>query len=397
MKVHEYQAKKIFHAFGIPVPRGIVTQSAEEAQGAARELGGELFAVKAQVHAGGRGKGGGVKLAKSVDEVRTAAEAMIGKPLVTHQTGPEGVIVRTVLVEQGCPFERQFYVGIVLDRAAEAPVVMVSQEGGVEIEKVAREKPAAIVKRHFDPRRGLADAAAAELAEQLGLSGAQAVQAGMIMQALARIYLERDCSLIEINPLVLSKQGEVVAIDAKINLDDNALFRHEELQAMRDRSEEDPREAEAADYGFSYVSLDGDIGCMVNGAGLAMATNDIITHAGGSPANFLDVGGAADPERVTNAFKLLLGDPRVKTVLVNIFGGIVKCDVIANGIVAALQSVPLTVPMVVRLEGTNVDDGRRILRESGHPLIEADDFADAARKAVAAARGELQPTKGGAA
>ena len=397
MKVHEYQAKEILRAFGIPVPRGIVTENAEQAEAAARELGADLLAVKAQIHAGGRGKGGGVKLAKSAAEVRAAAAGMFGKPLVTHQTGPQGVLVRQVLVEEGCPFDRQFYVGIVLDRAAESPVIMVSQEGGVEIEKVAREKPEAIVKEHFDPRRGLDDATAARLAESLGLSGPQAVQAATIMQALARIYLERDCSLIEINPLVLSKQGQVVAIDAKCNFDDNALFRYEEVQAMRDRSEEDPREAEAADYGFSYVSLDGDIGCMVNGAGLAMATNDIITYAGGAPANFLDVGGAADPERVTNAFKLLLGDPRVKTVLVNIFGGIVKCDVIASGIVAALETVPLTVPMVVRLEGTNVDDGRRILRESGHPLIEARDFQDAARKAVAAVRGEIQPTKGGAA
>jgi succinyl-CoA synthetase beta subunit len=387
MKIHEYQAKELFRAYDIPVPRGIVADNAAQCAAAAKELGGELFAVKAQVHAGGRGKGGGVKLAKSFSEVESAAAAMFAKPLVTHQTGSEGIAVHRVLVEEGCPFDRQFYVGIVLDRAAEKPVMMVSREGGVEIEQVARERPAAIVKEHFDPRRGLDEKTAGRLAESLGLSGAQAEQAAGIMQSLAKIFLEKDCSLIEINPLVLTKKGAVAAIDAKCTFDDNALFRYEDVQAMRDRSEEDPREAEAADYGFSYVSLDGNIACMVNGAGLAMATNDIITHAGGTPANFLDVGGAADPERVTNAFKLLLGDERVRTVLVNIFGGIVKCDVIATGIVEALKVVPLTVPMVVRLEGTNVDEGRRILRESGHPLIEATDFQDAAAKAVAAVKG----------
>jgi succinyl-CoA synthetase beta subunit len=387
MKIHEYQAKEIFRQYGIPVPRGELVSSGAEAQAAAAQLGGDLFAVKAQVHAGGRGKGGGVKLAKSEAEAREAAEAILAKALVTPQTGPGGVTVRKVLVEEGCPFDRQLYVGIVLDRSAERPVIMVSREGGVEIEVVAKENPAAILKGHFDPHTGLSSQEATVLARGLGLDGPQAAQAVTIMQALSRIFLERDCSLIEINPLVVAKDGRIVAIDAKCNFDDNALFRHDDLAALRDRAEEDAREARAADVGFSYVSLDGDIGCMVNGAGLAMATNDIITLAGGAPANFLDVGGAADPERVTAAFKLLLGDERVRTVLVNIFGGIVRCDVIANGIVEALKAVPLNVPMVVRLEGTNVDEGRRILRDSGQPLIEASDFRDAAQKAVAAAKG----------
>jgi succinyl-CoA synthetase beta subunit len=387
MKVHEYQAKEIFRAYGIPVPKGIVAESATDSQKAAEELGGGLFAVKAQVHAGGRGKGGGVKLVKSAQEVEETAAAILSRPLITPQTGAEGVPVHKLLIEQGCPFERQLYVGAVLDRAAEKPVIMVSKEGGVEIEIVAKEKPDAIIKEHFDAKAGLSEDAALTLAEKLGLTGDSASQGASIMRALAKIYIEKDCTLIEINPLVVTAEGEVVAIDAKCNFDDNALFRHEDAAAMRDRSEEDPREAEAADAGFSYVSLDGDIACMVNGAGLAMATNDIITYAGGSPANFLDVGGAADPERVTKAFRLLLEDEKTKAVLVNIFGGIVKCDVIAAGIVEALKAVELKVPMVVRLEGTNVDAGRKILSESGHPLIEATDFRDAAQKAVAAAKG----------
>jgi succinyl-CoA synthetase beta subunit len=295
--------------------------------------------------------------------------------------------VRKVLVEEGCPFDRQLYAGVVLDRAAEQPVMMVSAEGGVEIEVVARENPAAILKAHFDVERGLLPDQAQDLARRLGLTGDQAAQAAQILTTLARIFVERDCSLIEINPLVVTRDGRVVAIDAKCSFDDNALFRREEDLALRDRGEEDPREAQAADYGFSYVSLEGDIGCMVNGAGLAMATNDIITLAGGAPANFLDVGGAADPERVTAAFKLLLGDERVRTVLVNIFGGIVRCDVIAKGIIEALKTLELKIPLVVRLEGTNVEEGRRMLRESGHAIIEAEGFRDAAEKAVRAAKG----------
>jgi succinyl-CoA synthetase beta subunit len=387
MKIHEYQAKELFRAHGIPVPRGIVADSAGAAVDAATALQASLLAVKAQVHAGGRGKGGGVKLAHSPAEAGDLAGKMLGRPLVTPQTGPQGVTVHHILIEEGCAIERQLYVGIVLDREAERPVIMASAEGGVDIEEVARDRPSAILKEHFDPRTGVAAARALDLAEKIGLADEVAKRAAAIIQALARIYATEDCTLIEINPLIVTTEGEVVAIDAKCNLDDNALFRHEALAALRDCSEEDPREAHAADCGFSYVSLDGDIGCMVNGAGLAMATNDIITLAGGAPANFLDVGGAADPERVTAAFRLLLEDERVRVVLVNIFGGIVRCDVIAKGILEALKILPLKVPLVVRLEGTNVEEGRRLLRESGHALIEASSFAEAAEKAVAASRG----------
>ncbi len=387
MKIHEYQAKELFRTYEIPVPRGDVAESGPQAGDVAARLGGKLFAVKAQVHAGGRGKGGGVKLAHSRDEVQTAASAMLGRPLITPQTGLQGVRVRRVLVEEGCPFDQQLYVGIVLDRAAEQPVLMVSREGGVEIEEVARQRPDAILRMHFDPHRGLASARAGALVARLGLADAQAAQVADIAQKLANLFLKDDCSLLEINPLVVTRDGQLMAIDAKCNLDDNALFRHADLFELRDRSEEDPREARAADCGFSYVSLDGDIGCMVNGAGLAMATNDIITLAGGAPANFLDVGGAADPARVTEAFRVLLEDERLRAVLVNIFGGIVRCDVIAQGIVTALASLPLQVPLVVRLEGTNVAEGRRLLRESGHAISEADGFRDAAQKAVAAAAG----------
>jgi succinyl-CoA synthetase beta subunit len=387
MKVHEYQAKELFHRYGIPVPRGQVALTPQAARSAAESLGGELFAIKAQVHAGGRGKGGGVRLARGLGEVAPITEQILGSPLVTPQTGPGGVRVRRVLVEEGCAFERQLYLGIVLDRAAERPVLMASAEGGVEIEVIARERPEAILKVHFDARDGLALAVAQAAARSLGLAGDVAQQAASIMQSLARIFLTEDCTLIEINPLVVTQAGRVLALDAKCVFDDNALCRHADLVALRDRDEEDPREAEAADYGFSYVSLDGDIGCMVNGAGLAMATNDIITIAGGRPANFLDVGGAADPKRVTAAFRLLLSDARVRVVLVNIFGGIVHCDVIAQGIIAALQEVQLRVPLVVRLEGTNVEVARDMLRASGLAIIEAKDFRDAACKAVAAVPG----------
>jgi succinyl-CoA synthetase beta subunit len=387
MKVHEYQAKELFHRYGIPVPRGVVALTPGEAHSAAESLGGGLFAIKAQVHAGGRGKGGGVRLARCLSDVAPITERILANPLVTPQTGHAGVRVRRVLVEEGCLFERQLYLGIVLDRAAERPVLMASAEGGVEIEVVAREKPDAILKVHFDARDGLAAEAAQAVANALGLAGDAAQQAAGIMQSLARIFLTEDCTLIEINPLVVTRTGRVLALDAKCVFDDNALCRHADLVALRDREQEDPREAEAADYGFSYVSLEGDIGCMVNGAGLAMATNDIITLAGGRPANFLDVGGAADPRRVTAAFRLLLSEARVRVVLVNIFGGIVRCDVIAQGIIAALQEVQLRVPLVVRLEGTNVEVARDLLRASGLPIIEAQDLRDAALKAVAAVPG----------
>ena len=387
MKIHEYQTKDLLRASGIPVPRGQVATTPREARGAAETLGDGLLAVKAQVHAGGRGKGGGVRLAKTAAEVERIAGEILGRPLVTPQTGPGGIRVRKVLIEEGCSFERQLYVGIVLDRAAERPVVMVSPEGGVEIEEIARTRPEAILKEHFDPGAGLPAGAAARLADALGLTLEAAARAAGIVTTLARFFVEQDCTLIEINPLVVTSGGQVIALDAKCNLDDSALFRHEGLAALRDLDEEDPREARAADCGFSYVSLSGDIGCMVNGAGLAMATNDMITLAGGSPANFLDVGGAADPARVTAAFRLVLEDQRTRSVLVNIFGGIVHCDVIARGILEALRDLELKVPLVVRLEGTNVEEARRMLRESGCPLIEADGFADAAKKAVAAARG----------
>jgi len=387
MKIHEYQAKELFRRYAIPVPEGAVAETPSEARAIAAGLGGDLFAVKAQVHAGGRGKGGGVRLAREAEEVGALAGEILSRPLVTPQTGPEGVVVRRVLVERGRPFERQLYLGIVLDRAAERPVLMASAEGGVEIEEIARERPAVILKAHFDARAGLGAQEARALASRLGLAGATGAEAAAIMQALARIFLAEDCSLLEINPLVVTAEGAVVALDAKCDLDDNALFRHPGHLAWRDPAEEDRREAQAADFGFSYVTLDGDIGCMVNGAGLAMATNDIITLAGGAPANFLDVGGAADPERVTAAFRLLLGDRRVRAVLVNIFGGIVRCDVIAQGIIAALRGMTLQVPLVVRLEGTNVETAREMLRGSGLALIEAETFADAAAKAVAAARG----------
>jgi succinyl-CoA synthetase beta subunit len=387
MKIHEYQTKELLRASGIPVPRGQVATTPREARGAAESLGDGLLAVKAQVHAGGRGKGGGVRLAKTAAEVERIAAEILGRPLVTPQTGPGGIRVRKVLIEEGCSFERQLYVGIVLDRAAERPVVMVSPEGGVEIEEIARTRPEAILKEHFDPGAGLPAGAAARLADALGLNLEAAARAAEIVTTLARLFVEQDCSLIEINPLVVTSGGQVIALDAKCDLDDSALFRHENLAALRDQDEEDPREARAADCGFSYVSLSGDIGCMVNGAGLAMATNDMITLAGGSPANFLDVGGAADPTRVTAAFRLVLEDERTRSVLVNIFGGIVHCDVIARGILEALRDLELKVPLVVRLEGTNVEEARRMLRESGCPLIEADGFADAAKKAVAAAGG----------
>ncbi|MBP6875622.1 MAG: ADP-forming succinate--CoA ligase subunit beta [Candidatus Eisenbacteria bacterium] len=387
MKIHEYQAKELFHARGIPVPRGILARDPAEARRAAERLGGGRVAVKAQVHAGGRGKGGGVRLAGSPDEAERLAAEILSRPLVTPQTGPAGTPVRSVLIEEGCPFERQLYLGIVLDRAMERPVLMASAEGGMDIEEIARTKPDCIRKAHFSAGAGLSPDVATAVAAELGLAepGRSAVAA--VIVTLARTFLDLDCSLIEINPLVLTADGRAIALDAKCNFDDSGLARHEELNALRDREEEDPREAQAAEFGFSYVSLDGNIGCMVNGAGLAMATNDIIAIAGGAPSNFLDVGGAADPARVTAAFKLVLSDARTRAVLVNIFGGIVRCDVIAQGILQALREVELTVPLVVRLEGTNVEEARRMLRESGYSLIEASGFGDAALKAVEAARG----------
>ena len=392
MKIHEYQGKKLFADFGVAVLPNRVAASPDEAARAFEELGTPVAVVKAQIHAGGRGKGTfkefpeqhGVQLVKSAAEARAVAERMLGHHLVTIQTGPEGKKVNRVLVEAGCNIDRELYLGIVLDRAAAMPVLMCSQEGGVEIEKVAAETPEKIFKEHFDPAQGIESYQVRKLCKKLGLSGATVRAADKFMKALCRMYVQLDCSLVEINPLVVSADGELIALDSKINFDDNALFRHPDIQEMRDLSEEDPAEVRAQAAGLSYVKLDGNIGCLVNGAGLAMATMDIIKLYGGEPANFLDVGGGANEEQVTEAFRIILSDPNVKAVLVNIFGGIMKCTTIAEAIVAAARSVGFEVPLVVRLEGTEVEEGRRILEESDVRLITASDLADAAEKVVAA-------------
>ncbi|CAM3379232.1 ADP-forming succinate--CoA ligase subunit beta [Hydrogenibacillus schlegelii] len=382
MNVHEYQAKALLRESGVPVPRGEVATSAEEAVEIARRLGGDLWVVKAQIHAGGRGKAGGVKLARSLDEVRAHAEALLGRTLVTHQTGPEGKVVRKVLVEEGTAIEREFYIGAVVDRATGRVVVMASSEGGVEIEAVAARAPEKIVKETVDPAVGLMPYQARKLAYAIGLPREAVGKAVPFFLNLYRVFVEKDASLAEINPLVLTRGGELVALDAKFNFDDNALFRRPEVAALRDLDEEDPKEVEASKYGLSYIALDGNIGCMVNGAGLAMATMDIIQFYGGRPANFLDVGGGASKEKVTAAFKIILADPNVKGIFVNIFGGIMKCDIIAEGIVAAAREVGLDRPLVVRLEGTNVELGKAILDRSGLPIISADTMADGAQKIV---------------
>ena len=387
MKIHEYQAKNVLSAYGVPVLRNVVCRTAAEAEAAARELGSAVVVVKAQVHAGGRGKGGGVKLAKSPEEARALADDMIGMQLVTHQTGPEGVPVRMVLVEEGCRIAREVYAAITLDRARGLPVLMGCVEGGVDIEEVAAERPEAIVKEPFRPDEGLHGFQARRLAFKLGFEGKQVRAAARVFQALAKAYVDKDASLVEINPLVLTEDGAVIALDAKMTFDENALYRHPDLREMEDDSAEDPLEARAGKAGLAYIALGGDIGCMVNGAGLAMATMDVVQHHGGEPANFLDVGGGATLEKVTEAFRIILSDPRVKAILVNIFGGIMRCDVIASGVVAAAREIGLTVPLVVRLEGTNVDQGRAILADSGIALTVAEDMTDAARKVVAAARG----------
>ncbi|MHC4944068.1 MAG: ADP-forming succinate--CoA ligase subunit beta [Planctomycetota bacterium] len=387
MKIHEYQAKEIFSDYGIPVPRGKVATSAEKVGKIFSELNSDLCVVKAQIHAGGRGKGGGVKLVRSAEEAKSAAEAIMSKPLVTHQTGPEGQPVKTLLIEEGSNIEKEFYVGLAVDRAISAPVLMASTEGGVEIEEVARKTPEKILKAAIDPNMGLQGFQARALAFKLGFTGKAVGQAVKIMIALGKIFMERDCSLAEINPLILTKEGDVQAIDAKMNFDSNGLFRQKKVVEYRDLDEEDPREVEAAEYGLSYISLDGNIGCLVNGAGLAMSTMDIIKLHGGEPANFLDVGGGADTEQVTKAFKIILTDEKVEAILVNIFGGIMRCDVIGEGVVAAAKEVGIKVPLVVRLEGTNVEKGKAILKESGLNIISADSMADAAAKVVAASKG----------
>ena len=386
MKIHEYQGKDILRKFGVPTLKGLVCETVHEVEQAAEQMGYPCV-IKAQIHAGGRGKGGGVKLAKSKAEAREAAEKIIGMQLITHQTGPEGQKVRKVLVEQGCAIARELYVGMVIDRSTSRVCVMASTEGGVEIEKVAEEHPEKILKEWADPVTGLLPFQARNLAFGLGLTGKQVGKAAAFLTGLYQAFLGTDASLAEINPLIVSKDGEVLALDAKFNFDDNALFRHPELHELRDPHEEDPRELEAKAFDLSYIALDGNIGCMVNGAGLAMSTMDIIKHVGGEPANFLDVGGGADEPKVTAAFKIILKDPAVKAVFVNIFGGIAKCDVIANGVVAAARQVGLKVPLVVRLEGTNVDLGKKILRDSGLAITAADDMLDGAKKAVAAAKG----------
>jgi len=387
MKIHEYQAKEILRKYGVATPHGIPCFSVDEAIKAARDLGGKVWVVKAQIHAGGRGKGGGVKVAKSEGEVRESAGKILGMMLKTHQTGPEGQKVRRLLVEEGADIKKELYVGMVVDRGTQRVALMASSEGGMDIEEVAAKTPEKIHKIFVDPGTGLKDAEADDVATKIGIPAASVPQARAILKGLYRAFEETDASLAEINPLILTGDGKVVALDAKIDFDDNALFRHPELQPLRDLDEEDPAEVEASKYDLNYIQLEGDIGCLVNGAGLAMATMDIIKLYGGAPANFLDVGGGATTEKVTEAFKIMLRIPHLKAILVNIFGGIMKCDVIAAGVVAAAKQVSLRVPLVVRLEGTNVDLGKKILAESGLPIISGSNMADAAQKVVAAARG----------
>jgi succinyl-CoA synthetase beta subunit len=386
MNIHEYQAKSLMAKFGVAVPRGAVAYTPNEAEEAAKSLGGSIWAIKAQIHAGGRGKAGGIKLARSLTEVREAAQALLGHTLVTHQTGPQGKEVKRVYVEAGCDIARELYLGILIDRSSSRVVVMASTEGGTEIETVAAKTPEKIIRVTIDPASGLMPHHARQIAYGLGLEGDQVSPATKFIAAMYRAFIDLDASIVEINPLVVTRTGEVMALDAKMNFDDNALFRHKDVEALRDESEEDPSELEAAKHGLNYIKLDGNIGCMVNGAGLAMATMDIIKLYGGSPANFLDVGGGATRDRVTTAFKLILSDPHVEGILVNIFGGIMRCDVIAEGVVAAAKEISLGVPLVVRLEGTNVELGKKILRESGLPIVSADNLADAAEKIVKAVK-----------
>jgi succinyl-CoA synthetase beta subunit len=390
MNIHEYQAKELFETFGVPTPKGKVADTAEQAKAAAAEIGKNIV-VKAQVHAGGRGKGtfkngfkGGVHLVQTPDEAGEIAGKMIGQVLVTHQTGEEGKLVSKVMVADGVEIEKEYYLAILMDRESKSPVIVASTEGGVNIEDVAEHTPEKIFHQAIHPLLGLQPYEVRKLSAKLGFAGDQAKQFGKLLAALYRLFLECDCSMVEINPLVTTPDGQVLALDAKFDFDDNALYRHPEIAALHDPTEEDPREVEAAKYHLNYIGLDGNIACLVNGAGLAMATMDIIKHCGGEPANFLDVGGGATQEQVTNAFKIILGDPKVEAILVNIFGGIMDCDVIAKGIVAACKEVDLKIPLVVRLEGNNVEAGKRTLAESDVALISADTLADAADKAVKA-------------
>jgi succinyl-CoA synthetase beta subunit len=387
MKIHEYQGKELLKRFGVRVPRGIPCFSVDEAVKAAEALGGPVWVVKAQIHAGGRGKGGGVKVAKSMAEVKEHASRILGMQLVTHQTGPGGQKVRRLLIEEGADIRKELYVGLVVDRVTQKVTVMASSEGGMDIEEVAEKTPELIHKVSIEPSTGLTDAQADDLARRIGVPEASVPQARAIFHGLCKAFWDTDASLAEINPLILTGKGEVIALDAKLNFDSNALYRHPELVELRDLDEEDPAEIEASKFDLAYIQLDGNIGCLVNGAGLAMATMDTIKLFGGEPANFLDVGGGATAEKVTEAFKIMLRNPELKAILVNIFGGIMKCDTIAEGVITASRAVGLKVPLVVRMKGTNEDLGRKLLAESGLPIISADSMAEAAEKVVAAAKG----------
>jgi succinyl-CoA synthetase beta subunit len=386
MNIHEHQAKTLLKAYGAPVADGRVAASAQEAADHARALGGDIFVVKAQIHAGGRGKGGGIKLVKTLSELHAEADRMLGMTLVTPQTGPKGRLVRHVYVVKDTVIARELYLSLLVDRGSGRVAFVASTEGGVDIEAVAAKTPEKIATLTVDPASGISDFHGRTIASALGLEGSLVKQCGSLVKSLYRLFVEKDASLIEINPLVVTKEGNLVCLDAKVAFDDNALFRHDDIAALRDIHEEDPAEVEAANLGLSYVKLDGSIGCMVNGAGLAMATMDIIKHYGGEPANFLDVGGGADQERVTEAFTIILSDPHVEAVLVNIFGGIMRCDTIAEGIIAAARETHIAVPLIVRLEGTNVERGKELLSQSGLAITSADDLDDAAKKAVAAVK-----------
>jgi succinyl-CoA synthetase beta subunit len=387
MKIHEYQAKAILGRYGVPVPRGEVAFSVQEAGEIARRLGGDVVVVKAQIHAGGRGKAGGVKVVRSAEEAEEAAKALIGHKLVTYQSGPAGQMVSRLLIEEGLAIDRELYLSIVIDRSTRQPVLMVSAEGGMDIEEVAAKTPEKIFKEFIDPAVGLMPFQARKLAFALGLTGDQVSKASKMMLALYQAFVGTDASLLEINPLIVTKGGDLLALDAKMNFDDNALYRHADIRDLRDLSEEDPLEVEASKYSLNYIRLDGNIGCMVNGAGLAMATMDIIKLAGGMPANFLDVGGGANAEQIRNAFKILMSDANVKAVLINIFGGILRCDILASGVIAAVKELGVPVPIVIRMKGTNVEEGKRMLAESGLNFTTADTMNEAAERVVALAGG----------
>ena len=388
MNIHEYQAKELLKARGVPVLKGGVAYTAEEAVEVAKKLPGPVYVVKAQIHAGGRGKGGGVKVVKSLDDVREAAKKMIGMQLITPQTGPQGQEVRRIYVEEGCDIGRELYLGILIDRATSQVTIMSSTEGGMDIEEVAEKHPEKILKTAIDPATGFQPFQGRQIAFALGLEGKQVGKCVEVVSAMYNAFVALDCSIVEINPLVVTKSGDVIPLDAKFNFDDNAMFRHKDVEELRDIAEEDPSEKRAKDAEISYVKLTGNIGCMVNGAGLAMATMDIIKLYGGDPANFLDVGGGATKERVAEAFRIILSDPNVEGILVNIFGGIMRCDVIAEGIITAAKELGLTMPLVVRLEGTNVEKGKKLLKESGLAILAADNLADAAQKVVSTVKAE---------